>query len=79
MLTFYRVGHEAFVEAVQKARSFADFARIIGGITGDDGDITSIRDTLESVPAARKDFNQARSLLGLRKLRYRRSKQAQEG
>ena len=61
------VPFEEFLDAMTKVNSFNDFAKRLGHKMPD------LSDTLSSNETARRDFNQVRTLLGLKPLRFRKS------
>jgi len=75
-IRFGRIPFEVFLEAITKATSFTDYAKRARGGKEDDDLRRDQLHTLLQNEDARRDFNQVRTLLGLKPLRLRKSEQA---
>jgi hypothetical protein len=64
---------EDFVDAMMKATSFSDFPKRLKMQKGADRRVGHILETLLRHEGARRDFNEVRTLLGVKPLRLRRS------
>lgn len=70
----YQVGLEEYIVAMEEAKSFDEFAQIIGNASPKDDAEDEIQHTLAEYSEARTDFNKARKILGLSIFRTRKSK-----
>jgi hypothetical protein len=67
------VKFDDFIKATHDAKSFDDFAKIIGKITNNPKHAQDCLELLERYEDARRDFNLARGILGLKYFRQRRA------
>jgi hypothetical protein len=67
------VSFEDFIDAMTKATSFTDFAKRIKPLEKSDRDSRPVFPPLQSSDAARRDFNEARKLLGVGPIRLRKA------
>ncbi len=65
---FYKLPTDVVIEAIQHATSFPDFVERLGKAKANASVKSGILETLESIKEARRDFNQARSILNLEPL-----------
>lgn len=76
--TLYDLTIEDILKAMQAAKSFDDFPKIIGRLSKNQKAEQQCWQTLEMSDAARRDFNEARDTLGLKTFRQRRTKGGSE-
>jgi len=74
----YKVPFDTFLKTVSEAKSFIDFANRIGKVMNSDELRRGVRRLLDSMLDARRDFNEMRSILGLKTFRLRRNKDGRQ-
>ena len=65
ILSEHRIDLDEYIQVMKDAKSFDDFAKIVGNISPRDDSEEDIENTLEEFSDARTDFNKTRKILGL--------------